>query len=142
VKNPEPTPLVYKIDCVSFYVPDLDAGLAFYRDRLGHTLIWRTEHALGLRLPGTDAEIVLQDERPSQEIDFKVLSADEAARQFVEAGGRLLVPPFDIQIGRAVVVQDPWGNPYVLLDTSKGLLATDENGRVIGNQPVDQGGNP
>ena len=142
MKNPEPTPLVHKIDCVSFYVPDLDAGLAFYRDRLGFALIWRTEHAVGLRLPGTDAEIVLQDERPGQEIDFKVLSADEAARQFVEAGGTILVPPFDIQIGRAVVVQDPWGNLYVLLDASKGLLATDENGRVIGNQPVDQGGNP
>jgi hypothetical protein len=47
------------------------------------------------------------------------------------------VPPFDIQIGRAVVVQDPWGNSYVLLDASKGLLATDENGRVIGNRPLE-----
>ena len=133
----ESTPLVNAIDCVSFYVPDLDAGLEFYRDRLGLALIWRAEHALGLRLPGTDAEIVLQDQRRGQEIDFKVPSADEAARQFVEAGGTILVPPFDIQIGRAVVVQDPWGNPYVLLDASKGLLATDENGRVIGNQPVE-----
>jgi predicted enzyme related to lactoylglutathione lyase len=92
---------------------------------------------VGLRLPGTDAEITLQDERPGQEIDFKVPSADQAARQFVEAGGTILIPPFDIQIGRAVVVQDPWGNPYVLLDASKGLLATDENGRVIGNQPLE-----
>ena len=142
MKNPEPSPLVHTIDCVSFYVPDLDAGLAFYRNRLGLALIWRTEHAVGLRLPGTDAEIVLQDDRPGQEIDFKVISADEAARRFVEAGGTILVPLFDIQIGRAVVVQDPWGNLYVLLDASKGLLATDENGRVIGNQPVDQGGNP
>jgi len=137
MKKPEPIPLVQKIDCVSFYVPDLDAGLAFYRDRLGHTLIWRDQHSAGLRLPGTDAEIVLQDQRPGQEIDFKVVSADEAARQFVAAGGTILVPPFDIRIGRAVVVQDPWGNPYVLLDTSKGLLATDENGCVTGNLPVE-----
>jgi catechol 2,3-dioxygenase-like lactoylglutathione lyase family enzyme len=122
---------------VSFYVPDLEAGLAFYRDRLGHTLVWRAGHAVGPRLPGTDAEITLQDERPGQEIDFKVPSADQAARQFVEAGRTILVPTFDIQIGRAVVVQDPWGNSYVLLDASKGLLATDENGRVIGNQPLE-----
>ena len=133
--EPKPTSLIQKIDCLRFYVPDLEAGLAFYRDRLGHTLIWRTEHAVGLGMPGTDAEIVLQDEQPGQEIDFMVPSADEAAWQFVEAGGTMLTPPFDIQIGQAVVVQDPWGNPYVLLDTSHGLLATDENGKVIGNQP-------
>jgi lactoylglutathione lyase len=137
LKDPKPTPLVQKIDCVEFYVLDLEAGLVFYRDRLGYTLIWRAEHAVGLGLPGTDAEIVLQDERPGQMIDFKVPSADQAVRQFVEAGGKLLVPPFDIQIGRAAVVQDPWGNAYVLLDASKGLMATDENGRVVGNLPPE-----
>lgn len=44
--------------------------------------------------------------------------------------------PFEIQIGRAAVVADPWGNTYVLLDTTKGLLETDNQGRVTGNQPV------
>ncbi len=47
------------------------------------------------------------------------------------------MPPFDIQIGRAVVVEDPWGNRFVLLDASKGLLVTDADGNVIGNAPVD-----
>jgi lactoylglutathione lyase len=137
LNNPEQPPLVHKIDCVSFYVPDLEAGLAFYRDKLGHALIWRDAHSAGLSLPGTDAEIVLRDERPGLEIDFKVQSADEAARRFVEAGGTILVPPFDIPIGRAAVVQDPWGNSYILLDTRKGLLATDENGNVTGNLPIE-----
>ena len=58
---------------------------------------------------------------------------DSAAQRFAEAGGELVVPPFDIQIGRACVVRDPWGNQLVLLDASKGLLATDENGNVTGN---------
>jgi hypothetical protein len=31
------------------------------------------------------------------------------------------------------VVQDPWGNQIVLLDSSKGLLATDADGYIIGN---------
>jgi hypothetical protein len=31
-------------------VPDLEAGLAFYQDALGHQLIWRTDTAAGLRL--------------------------------------------------------------------------------------------
>jgi len=130
-----PEPLLRKVDCVRLYVPDLDVGLTFYRDQLGHELIWRTEHAAGLRMPGTDAEIVLHTERQDPEIDFLVDSADAAAARIEHAGGKVIVPPFDIQIGRCVVVQDPWGNRLVLLDTSKGLLVTDANGNVVGNAP-------
>jgi catechol 2,3-dioxygenase-like lactoylglutathione lyase family enzyme len=115
------------------YVPDLEAGLAFYRDRLGHELIWRTKFAAGLRLPESEAELVIQTEDRRQEVDLLVDSADEAARFVEAAGGKVIVPPFDIQIGRCVVVEDPWGNPLVLLDASKGFLATDADGNVIGN---------
>ena len=125
--------LIRKVDCVRLYVPDLEAGLAFYRDRLGHVLIWRTETAAGLRLLESDAELVLQTEDPRQEVDLLVDSADGAARRVEAAGGKVIVPPFDIQIGRCVVLEDPWGNPLVLLDTSKGLLKTDADGNVIGN---------
>jgi predicted enzyme related to lactoylglutathione lyase len=127
--------LIKKIDCIRLQVPDLESGLSFYRDKLGQPLIWRTEHAAGLRMPGTDSEIVLQTEVPGPEIDLMVDSADEAANRFADAGGEIIVPPFDIQIGRCVVVRDPWGNPVVLLDTSKGLLMTDDAGNVTGNLP-------
>ena len=125
--------LLRKVDCVRLYVSDLEEGLAFYRDQLGHELIWRTEVAAGLRLPESEAELVLQTEDSRQEVDFLVNSADEAAKFIEQAGGRVIVPPFDIQIGRCVVVEDPWRNPLVLLDTSKGLLKTDAEGNVIGN---------
>lgn len=130
-------PLIRKVDCVRFYVPDLEAGLAFYRDRLGHDLVWRTKTAAGLRLQESEAEIVLQTEDQRQETDLLVDSADEAARLIEQAGGRIVVPPFDIQIGRCVVVEDPWGNPLVLLDTSEGLLKTDSRGNVIGNMDAE-----
>jgi adenosylhomocysteine nucleosidase len=120
-----------KVDCIRLHVPDLESGLAFYRDRLGHALIWRTAVAAGLCMPGSQAELVLQTEQQGQEIDLTVESADEAARSFVEAGGMVVEPPFDIQIGRCCVVRDPWGNQLVLLDTSKGLLKTDKEGNVI-----------
>jgi predicted enzyme related to lactoylglutathione lyase len=123
--------LIRKVDCVRLYVPDLEAGLSFYRDRLGHGLIWRTATAAGLRLPESDAELVLQTEDQRQEVDLLVDSADEAAKFVEQAGGKVIVPPFEIQIGRCVVLEDPWGNPLVLLDTSKGLLKTDPNGNVI-----------
>jgi len=126
-------PLLRKVDCVRLYVPDLEAGLAFYRDRLGHELIWRTETAAGLRLPETDTELVLQTEEQRQEVDFLVDSADKSATFIEQSGGKVIVPPFDIQIGRCVVVEDPWGNPLVLLDASKGLLKTDIDRKVVGN---------
>ena len=125
--------LLRKVDCVRLYVPDLEAGLSFYRDRLGHALIWRTETAAGLRLPESEAELVIQTEDQRQEVDFLVNSADEAAKVIEQAGGKIIVLSFDIQIGRCVVVEDPWGNPWVLLDASKGLLKTDADGNVIGN---------
>ena len=123
--------LIRKVDCVRLYVPDLESGLAFYRDRLGHELIWRTESAAGLRLPESDAELVLQTEDKRQEVDLLVDSADASAMLVEQAGGKVIVPPFDIQIGRCVVLEDPWGNPLVLLDISKGLLKTDADGNVI-----------
>jgi lactoylglutathione lyase len=136
MQPPLPAPLVRKVDAIQIHVPDLDAGLAFYRDRLGHQLIWRTERAVGLRLPDSDAELVLQTEREGLELNLLVDSADQAAQRIIEAGGALVVPPFDIQIGRCVVVRDPWGTTLVLLDTSKGLLVTDADGNVIGNRPA------
>jgi catechol 2,3-dioxygenase-like lactoylglutathione lyase family enzyme len=128
-----PAPLFQKIDCVRLPVTDLEAALVFYRDRLGLRLVWRTEIAAGLAMPDTDAEIVLYTDGSAQEIDLLVTSADEAAAEFKLAGGTVVVPPFDIQIGRCAVVRDPWGNPLVLLDMSKGKLVTDSEGKILGN---------
>jgi predicted enzyme related to lactoylglutathione lyase len=126
------TPLLRKVDCLRIPVPDLEEGLAFYRDRLGHDLIWRTETAAGLRMPDADAEIVIQTERAAFEVNVLVASVDHAVAAIVEAGGRVVVPPFDIRIGRCAVVQDPWGNQLILLDMSKGPLVTDAQGNVLG----------
>ena len=115
------TPLIRKVDCVQLPVVDLDAGVAFY-GRLGHEVIWRRATSVGLRLPDTDAELVLQSERPEPETDLLVESADAAVERFVAAGGSVVVAPFDIEIGRCAVVADPWGNRLVLLDLSKGPL--------------------
>lgn len=125
--------LIRKVDCVRLYVADLASGLSFYCDQLGLELIWRTEQAVGLRLPDDVTEIVLHTEKMKPEIDLKVKSADDAAVQIEEAGGKVVVSPFDIQIGRCIVIDDPWGNELVLVDSTKGLLKTDSEGNVIGN---------
>ena len=130
--QPRATPLIRTVDCVRIPVPDLDAGLAFYRDQLGHALIWRTATAAGLRLPHSDAELVIYTDGHDFEVDLLVASADEAAAHVAACGGEVVVPPFDIAVGRCVVVRDPWGTRLVLLDLSKGRLRTDASGNVIG----------
>jgi predicted enzyme related to lactoylglutathione lyase len=137
-RMPDSGPLFRDVDCVQIPVPDLAAGLAFYRDALGHQLIWQTETAAGLRLADSATELVVQTERPELEPNLSVASADAAARQFVAAGGTLLVAPFEIAIGCCAVVQDRWGNRLVLLDHARGRLLTDAIGRVR----VDAAGSP
>ncbi|MCH7810117.1 MAG: VOC family protein [Chloroflexi bacterium] len=132
-RQPE-SPLFKGIDCLRLPVGDLDEALAFYRDRLGHELVWRSETAAGLRLAEGDGEIVLQTERPDQETNLLVASVEEAVESFVAAGGRVVAEPFDIQIGKCAVVRDPFGNVLVMLDMSKGRLVTDKDGRIVGNE--------
>jgi predicted enzyme related to lactoylglutathione lyase len=125
------TPLFQKIDAVTIPVPDLDAGLRFYRDSLGHELRWRNDDIgqAGLALAASDTEIVLTT-RQRYEPDWLVTSADEAAAAVRAAGGRVVTEPFDFPVGRLAVVEDPFGNVLVLLDLSKGHYVTDAAGKV------------
>ena len=124
-------PQLQSIDCHSLPVTDLDAAIAFY-GRLGHGLIWRDASAAGLALPETDAELVLHTEDRPIETDFKVASVQESIAAFKDAGGRLVHGPFEIRIGLCAVLLDPWDNPIVILDTSKGLVEVDADKKVIG----------
>src|SRR5690349_24722833 len=122
-----------RLDAVTIPVPNLDAGLRFYEQALGHDLLWRNDAIgqAGLRLPESDTEIVLTT-RHGYEPNWLVDSADAAAARVREAGGRVLHEPFDIPVGRLAVVADPFDNVLVLLDLSKGRYTTDEEGRVTG----------
>jgi predicted enzyme related to lactoylglutathione lyase len=131
--------LLRKVDAVTFKVPDLDAGVAFYADRLGHALIWRNDELgqAALSLPESDTELVLTTQR-GYEPNWLVESADAAAREIAGAGGTVLADPFDIPVGRVAVVSDPFGNVLVLVDLTKGRYATDDHGRVTGVTPGPQ----
>ena len=87
-------PLLQYVDAVTVPVPDLDCGMAFYRDVLGHELIWRNEATgqAGLRTPESSTEVVLTM-RQSYEPDWKVASADAAAEVFAANGGKVLAGP-------------------------------------------------
>ena len=122
-----------KIDCVRFQVADIDSALSFYHDKLGMELVWRMgDDEAGLRIGDSDSELVLVREDLEQpEIDFMVNSVYESVQKFREIGGKVLVEPFEIKIGKCSVVEDPWRNKFVLLDRSKGYLRVDKDKNVV-----------
>lgn len=132
VRNQLKEPLCRKIDCIRIPVPSLEDGLKFYSDLLGHKIIWRTKTSIGLKIPESEAELVIHTEPEELETDIAVNSAEIAAQIFMKGGGSIVHGPFEIPIGKCVVVKDPWNNRLVLLDNSKGIYETDEEGNVIG----------
>lgn len=125
------SPVFRKIDCLSLPVPDLEAALEFYSEKLGHDLLWRSSTAAALKLPDSNAELVLHTDARPIETDITVESVPEAVRRFSSAGGRIVKEPFEIAIGLCAVIEDPWRNRLVVLDTSKGLLVVDQDKRVV-----------
>jgi len=115
-----------RVDAVTVPVPDLDAGLRFYGQTLGHRLKWRNDAVgqAGLELPDGDSELVLTTRQPYQP-NWLVDNVDEAVGFLADHGGDLVTAPFDIHVGRAAVVRDPFGNTLVLVDLSKGTYRLD-----------------
>jgi predicted enzyme related to lactoylglutathione lyase len=110
---------------VTVPVPDLDAGLRFYGQALGHRLKWRNDAVgqAGLELPDGDSELVLTT-RQSYEPNWLVDNVDHAVAVLTDHGGDLVAAPSDIPVGRVGVVGDPFGNTLVLVDMSKGTYTT------------------
>jgi catechol 2,3-dioxygenase-like lactoylglutathione lyase family enzyme len=126
--------VIGNVDAVLVHVPDLEQGLRFYRDHLGHRLLWRSEVSCGLAMADSPTELVLSTTLGPQ-TDLKVDSSAAAAERFVAGGGRIIAGPDEMQTGTVVVVADPFGNQLVLLDNSKGTLTVDESGTVTGVRP-------
>ena len=123
--------LIKEVDAVVIRVPSVKEGLSFYRDKLGHSLLWRKADAAGLAMASSGTELVLATGL-DQQTDLLVDSVETAAQAFVAAGGSVVSSPADIPVGRVVVVADPFGNGLVLLDLSKGRYVTDSEGNVTG----------
>jgi predicted enzyme related to lactoylglutathione lyase len=124
------------IDAVTVPVPDLDLGLAFYRDALGLELRWRNDAVgqAGLGLPEGPAELVLSLQEPYAPA-WLVASAADAASTIEHAGGRVVQGPRAVPVGNLVVAADPFGNQLVLVDLSTGRYTTDADGTVTGVEP-------
>ena len=95
-----------KIDCIRIKVPSLEKGINFYSNELKHEILWKTSTAIGLKLPNSNSEIVIHTELEDDlEVDFKVNDVVKASKDFVKAGGKILLKPFEIAIGKCCVVE-------------------------------------
>jgi len=112
-----------KIDCVMIHVDDLEAATSYYINVFGLRPNWRDETSVGLRLPETDAEIVLHCEPDIPENVAVHYLVDDvvAAVQFLQQQGcTVLTEPFDIVIGKCAAIKDPFGTQLYILDMTKG----------------------
>ena len=96
--------------------PDLAAGTRFYTELFGWSSqdlegqIRRTSFTLGDLLIGGGHEPVPQeDPTPGWRVSFWVPDADQAAAKVQELGGRVLLPPLEVPVGRFTIVADPQG---------------------------------
>ena len=115
--------MLKKIDCVMIRVDDVAAGEKFYSEVFGLKPLWREAGNVGMRLPETDAEIVLHNnsEIPHKvEVHYLVDDVVVAVKGYAKKGCRVLVPPFDVIIGKCAVIQDPFGTTICLLDQTSG----------------------
>jgi catechol 2,3-dioxygenase-like lactoylglutathione lyase family enzyme len=60
--------LFKKVDCVMFYVPDLEKGIEYYSKSMGLKLIWKKEDSVGLGMTEDTTEVVLQNQRKGIEM--------------------------------------------------------------------------
>jgi lactoylglutathione lyase len=116
--------MLRKIDCVMIRVEDVEAATAYYAKVFGLRPLWTGEGAVGLVFAESDAEVVLHREPTipsSVEVHYKVDDVVVAVAHYAAHGCQILMPPFDITIGKCAVIRDPFGTRLCLLDTTKGL---------------------
>ena len=104
-------------------VDDVVAGEKFYAEVFGLKPIWREAGSVGMKLPETDVEIVLHNsvEIPNKvEVHYLVDDVVVAVKNYAEKGCRVLVPPFEVLMGKCAVIEDPFGTTICLLDQTSG----------------------
>lgn len=120
--------LLKKVDAVLLHTDDLEAAKKFYGEELGHELRWQNDDAVAFKLG--DSELVIS-RKLDPEVDLLVKSVEDAIEQIVDLGGKVILPPEDLPVGKVGIVQDPFGNRLTLVDLSKGTYKTDGDGNIL-----------
>lgn len=122
-------PVLKKINAVLVRVPSIQEGLDFYREQLGLPTFWKKENIASVHLG--DGQLVMSTTL-DPETNILVESVEHAAAVFEKAGGKVISPPEEIEVGKLVIVEDAFGNRLTLVDFSKGFYTTDASANVTG----------
>jgi predicted enzyme related to lactoylglutathione lyase len=122
-------PVLKKINAVLVKVPSIQEGLDFYREQLGLQTFWKKEDIASVHLG--DGQLVMSTTL-DPETSILVESVEHAAKVFVSAGGKVVSPLEDIDVGKLAIVEDAFGNRLTLVDFSKGFYTMDQSGNVTG----------
>lgn len=131
-------PVLKKINAVLVKVPSIREGLDFYREQLGMQTIWKKDDIASVRL---GAGQLVMSTTLDPETNILVESVEHATAVFEKAGGKVVSPTEDIDVGKLAIVEDAFGNQLTLVDFSKGFYTIDQTGKVTGvseeaNAPV------
>jgi predicted enzyme related to lactoylglutathione lyase len=106
---------------------DVDADLAFYRDRLGAEVVWDIEgietHVAAVRL-GEGPLVLLADHRPAPSVlpIWAVDDLDAAAATLAAAGWTKSLRRVEVPDGPILLLSDPSGNEVGLLEPVRGAV--------------------
>jgi predicted enzyme related to lactoylglutathione lyase len=104
-------------------VDDIAKAVAYYERVFGFRERWRDSLSVGLGFPVTDAEIVIHSnfDLPHRvEVHYLVDDVEAFVVHVEQNGSRIVVPPFEIVIGKCAVIEDPFGITMCVLDMTKG----------------------
>jgi catechol 2,3-dioxygenase-like lactoylglutathione lyase family enzyme len=109
-----------KLEFLLIPTSDLRASLAFYRDGLGCTEIWREGDAtVALSVPGTDAQIMLDANDPDAPIGpLFVVDSVEAFHASRAESLTVVSEPSEIPGGFLATYQEPGGATIYVMDQS------------------------
>ena len=124
-------PVLKKINAILVKVPSIQEGLDFYREQLGLQTFWKKEDIASVRLG--DGQLVMSTTL-DPETNILVESVEHAVKVFEKAGGKIVSPPEDIDVGKLAMVADAFGNHLTLVDFSKGFYTMDESGNVVSDK--------
>ena len=116
--------MLRKIDCIMIRVDAVEAAAGFYANVFGLQPRWSGDGSIGLAFPETDAEIVLHCDPKipsSAEVHYLVDDVVAAVKNYADNGCEVLVPQFDITVGKCAVIKDPFGTRLCILDLTKGV---------------------
>lgn len=110
-----------KLAFLYYPVKDLKEAVTYYRDVLGYEEAWREgEHTAALRLPGTDVQLMIEDDDEGLSAGgMFVVDSVDAFYEDNKGTVDFIKDPYDIPPGRYAIFQDISGNPIRILDLTR-----------------------